>query len=235
MQQHIISYLSVLLMIQPFMGSVMASWGPHHVMDSNSDLVSRDELNPAVSDAVETVTEVSTVVTTVNTATVFVTIQPTVDTIDGHTTEIRSSETYSSETRTGDSPLTNSIATIPTGASTITGSETAGISIASAGTDSIEPFGMTAVTILSPWISPTSTLSSVSGSSTGMDTTFTTITTPAPNPALSPTSVFDTALCDDIYCNSEGNEVCMYWAGMTSWDVSDGAMPGEVPTIIGTC
>ncbi|KAI1799509.1 hypothetical protein F4811DRAFT_568137 [Daldinia bambusicola] len=43
-----------------------------------------------------------------------------------------------------------------------------------------------------------------------------------------------TGYCDYSYCNS-GSKVCFYWAGITSWDVSRGPVPGEVPTIIGTC
>ncbi|KAH8162735.1 hypothetical protein CIB48_g5512 [Xylaria polymorpha] len=53
--------------------------------------------------------------------------------------------------------------------------------------------------------------------------------------SLSPTTTFDYALCDDIFCNTVGNKICLYWAGMTSWDVSLGPIPGERPTIIGTC
>lgn len=43
-----------------------------------------------------------------------------------------------------------------------------------------------------------------------------------------------TGHCDYSYCNS-GSNVCFYWAGYTSWDVSRGPIPGEVPTIIGPC
>ncbi|KAI1467102.1 uncharacterized protein F4812DRAFT_465212 [Daldinia caldariorum] len=43
-----------------------------------------------------------------------------------------------------------------------------------------------------------------------------------------------TGHCDYSFCNS-GSKVCFYWAGITSWDVSRGPVPGEVPTIIGTC
>ncbi|KAI0426424.1 hypothetical protein F5Y09DRAFT_351321 [Xylaria sp. FL1042] len=49
------------------------------------------------------------------------------------------------------------------------------------------------------------------------------------------TSSFNEAICDDIYCNTDGNKICIYWAGVTSWDVSRGPMPGERPTVIGTC
>ncbi|KAI1751418.1 hypothetical protein F4782DRAFT_182857 [Xylaria castorea] len=51
----------------------------------------------------------------------------------------------------------------------------------------------------------------------------------------SPTSTFDDTICDDIFCNTDGNKICIYWGGMTSWDVSLGPIPGEQPTIIGTC
>ncbi|KAI0549397.1 hypothetical protein F4679DRAFT_546975 [Xylaria curta] len=53
--------------------------------------------------------------------------------------------------------------------------------------------------------------------------------------ASSPTSTFDDAVCDDVFCNTDGNRICIYWGGMTSWDISLGPIPGEQPTIIGTC
>ncbi|KAI0199650.1 hypothetical protein F4808DRAFT_203539 [Astrocystis sublimbata] len=50
-----------------------------------------------------------------------------------------------------------------------------------------------------------------------------------------PTSTFDGTGCDDVFCNTDGNKVCMHWGGMTSWDISLGPRPGEQPTVIGTC
>ncbi|KAI0191252.1 hypothetical protein EV127DRAFT_429012 [Xylaria flabelliformis] len=65
------------------------------------------------------------------------------------------------------------------------------------------------------------------------------MTTSATNMAIglgpSPTSTFDDAICDDIFCNTDGNRICIYWGGVTSWDISLGPIPGEQPTIIGTC
>ncbi|OTB20439.1 hypothetical protein K445DRAFT_17715 [Daldinia sp. EC12] len=43
-----------------------------------------------------------------------------------------------------------------------------------------------------------------------------------------------TGHCDYSFCNS-GSNVCFYWAGYTSWDVSRGPIPGEIPTILGPC
>ncbi|KAI1116952.1 hypothetical protein F5Y14DRAFT_404279 [Nemania sp. NC0429] len=64
-------------------------------------------------------------------------------------------------------------------------------------------------------------------------TTFKTITSMA---SSSPhTTSFDDDSCDEIFCNTDGNKICIYWAGLTSWDVSRGPMPGERPTIIGAC
>ncbi|KAI0448002.1 hypothetical protein F4803DRAFT_567636 [Xylaria telfairii] len=57
----------------------------------------------------------------------------------------------------------------------------------------------------------------------------------AMGPLLSPSTTFDGVVCDDIFCNTDGNKICIYWAGMTSWDVSRGPIPGVRPTIIGTC
>ncbi|KAI0476709.1 hypothetical protein F4859DRAFT_59165 [Xylaria cf. heliscus] len=48
-------------------------------------------------------------------------------------------------------------------------------------------------------------------------------------------STTDVITCDDIFCNTDGNKICIYWGGMTSWDISLGPIPGERPTIIGTC
>lgn len=40
--------------------------------------------------------------------------------------------------------------------------------------------------------------------------------------------------CDYSICEG-GSNVCFYWAGMTSWDVSSGPVPGEVATTLGSC
>ncbi|KAI1460610.1 hypothetical protein F4805DRAFT_369262 [Annulohypoxylon moriforme] len=40
--------------------------------------------------------------------------------------------------------------------------------------------------------------------------------------------------CDYSFCN-QGTKVCFYWAGVTSWDVSRGPLPGEIPTMLGPC
>ncbi|KAI1276499.1 hypothetical protein F5Y07DRAFT_129816 [Xylaria sp. FL0933] len=64
-------------------------------------------------------------------------------------------------------------------------------------------------------------------------TTFVTITVvPTPSPS---TSSINEANCQMIFCNTLGEKVCMTWEGFTSWDASRGLVPGEVPTIIGTC
>ncbi|KAI0976190.1 hypothetical protein F4678DRAFT_456510 [Xylaria arbuscula] len=78
---------------------------------------------------------------------------------------------------------------------------------------------------------PSSTLQSTHKNNA--TTTFVTITSGAPS--SSSTTSFDDATCDDIFCNTDGNRICMYWAGVTSWDISRGPMPGERPTIIGAC
>ncbi|KAI5928378.1 hypothetical protein F4810DRAFT_705318 [Camillea tinctor] len=55
-----------------------------------------------------------------------------------------------------------------------------------------------------------------------------------PPPTTSaPASTF-TGYCDYNYCQN-GTSICFYWAGYTSWDVSLGPIPGEIPTSIGTC
>ncbi|KAI8628651.1 hypothetical protein F5Y19DRAFT_108957 [Xylariaceae sp. FL1651] len=75
---------------------------------------------------------------------------------------------------------------------------------------------------------PATTLLPQITSMSATNTTFATITTAASS------SSFNTAVCDYIYCD-EGNHVCIYWAGYSSWDISLGPIPGEIPTVIGTC
>ncbi|KAI1085826.1 hypothetical protein F5B20DRAFT_575328 [Whalleya microplaca] len=43
-----------------------------------------------------------------------------------------------------------------------------------------------------------------------------------------------TSSCDYRFC-TESRDVCFYWGGYTSWDVSRGPIPGEVVTILGSC
>ncbi|KAI0851020.1 hypothetical protein F5Y00DRAFT_24650 [Daldinia vernicosa] len=59
-------------------------------------------------------------------------------------------------------------------------------------------------------------------------------TTSFPSSSASLSQASFTGRCDYSYCNS-GSNVCFYWAGYTSWDVSRGPIPGEVPTILGPC
>ncbi|KAI1640222.1 hypothetical protein F4809DRAFT_591963 [Biscogniauxia mediterranea] len=64
--------------------------------------------------------------------------------------------------------------------------------------------------------------------------TITTSTGPPPT-TVAPTSTSTfTGYCDYRYC-VDGTSICIYWAGYTSWDVSLGPIPGEIPTAIGTC
>ncbi|KAI1376778.1 hypothetical protein F4677DRAFT_73688 [Hypoxylon crocopeplum] len=69
-------------------------------------------------------------------------------------------------------------------------------------------------------------------------TTTTTVSSPTPEPPPTTTTTDSTSSftprCDYRYCDN-GRDVCFYWAGYTSWDVSRGPIPGEVPTILGTC
>ncbi|KAI8947452.1 hypothetical protein F4801DRAFT_582423 [Xylaria longipes] len=65
--------------------------------------------------------------------------------------------------------------------------------------------------------------------------TMTAATITAAASSLHSTSKFDDTICDDIFCNTDGNKICIYWGGVTSWDISLGPMPGERPTVIGTC
>ncbi|KAH6654430.1 hypothetical protein BKA67DRAFT_535752 [Truncatella angustata] len=55
---------------------------------------------------------------------------------------------------------------------------------------------------------------------------------PPPSPAPTTLSTSFTTRCDNALC-SEGSRWCFYWAGVTSWDVSLGPIPGETHTILG--
>ncbi|KAI2636358.1 hypothetical protein GGS26DRAFT_491739 [Hypomontagnella submonticulosa] len=63
-----------------------------------------------------------------------------------------------------------------------------------------------------------------------------TLTTgPSPTvPPSGPESTTFTGHCDYSFC-TDGSKVCFYWAGYTSWDVSRGPIPGEIPTVLGPC
>ncbi|KAI1096561.1 hypothetical protein F5B19DRAFT_488517 [Rostrohypoxylon terebratum] len=59
------------------------------------------------------------------------------------------------------------------------------------------------------------------------------IMTLPPQPLESSTSSF-TGKCEYSFCD-QGTDVCFYWAGVTSWDVSRGPLPGVIPTMLGPC
>ncbi|KAL7626388.1 hypothetical protein AAE478_003160 [Parahypoxylon ruwenzoriense] len=59
-------------------------------------------------------------------------------------------------------------------------------------------------------------------------------TAPPSSSSTSHSSSSFTGHCDYRFCTS-GKDVCFYWAGYTSWDVSRGPIPGETITILGTC
>ncbi|KAI1335154.1 hypothetical protein F5Y15DRAFT_258018 [Xylariaceae sp. FL0016] len=65
-------------------------------------------------------------------------------------------------------------------------------------------------------------------------TTFSLVSTPSLTSPPNPSSTFDLGQCDELFCQ-DGKSICIYWVGYTSWDVSLGPMPGEQPTVIGTC
>ncbi|OTA93080.1 hypothetical protein M434DRAFT_395954 [Hypoxylon sp. CO27-5] len=73
----------------------------------------------------------------------------------------------------------------------------------------------------------------ITPATTTFDSVTSTTTTSSLPSALD--SATTTLHCDYSYCNSLGSNVCFYWAGYTSWDVSRGPIPGEKPTILGPC
>ncbi|KAI0390240.1 hypothetical protein F5Y17DRAFT_461957 [Xylariaceae sp. FL0594] len=147
-------------------------------------------------------------------------------------------------TRSTSTVIATVTVTAPTVVTTLFVSVTAGESLQTPSTmqattsfqpaSSMDSTGSEPTTIMYPTQpSAVSTLPPSSGPGTFISaTTFATVTTPA---SPSPTSTFDTNKCDFKYCNAAGSSVCIYWEGYTSWDVSLGPIPGEQPTIIGTC
>ncbi|KAI1180398.1 hypothetical protein F4777DRAFT_598333 [Nemania sp. FL0916] len=101
------------------------------------------------------------------------------------------------------------------------------------GYDSIEILTMLSPDVVTMFQHASSTSSQ--SEDVNADPTTTTTTQATVISASSPTSTFDAELCDDVFCNTDGSMICMYWGGFTSWDVSRGPMPGERPTVIGTC
>ncbi|KAI1213098.1 uncharacterized protein F4807DRAFT_457183 [Annulohypoxylon truncatum] len=73
--------------------------------------------------------------------------------------------------------------------------------------------------------SPTATESSVTAEP---------IMTLPPQVLDSSTTTSFTGRCEYSFCY-QGTNVCFYWAGVTSWDVSRGPLPGEIPTMLGPC
>lgn len=59
---------------------------------------------------------------------------------------------------------------------------------------------------------------------------------PPPPPAPAPTTLSTsfTKHCDQTLC-SQGMKWCFYWGGITSYDVSQGPIPGETHTVLGSC
>jgi len=62
-----------------------------------------------------------------------------------------------------------------------------------------------------------------------------------PEPPPSPVVITATAgvtpfsgHCDHAYCEA-GTSYCFYWAGITSYDILSGPVPGEVRTTLGPC
>ncbi|KAI2465521.1 hypothetical protein F4781DRAFT_20922 [Annulohypoxylon bovei var. microspora] len=81
--------------------------------------------------------------------------------------------------------------------------------------------------------SPESTTALIVITSSTRSNTIPPITTLPPSIFEPSTSSF-TGKCEYSYCY-EGTNVCFYWAGVTSWDVSRGPLPGEIPTMLGPC
>ncbi|KAI1823066.1 hypothetical protein F4861DRAFT_351358 [Xylaria intraflava] len=247
MQKGWVFRLSILLIMRLFMASALAMPGMNYAVDHEVHPVARDDLKKSSTH--------SSHHTVLVTATVTVTVRPEIDTptsrpaVVSVTTTETTVKTTVVDTVTINSDTKHSSTAIDTsGASTdkqsgtviMTGTTKASTDSAAA-TTTIDTTDMSSTTSLDvtapsviPFQHPTSTSSRSQVRSTeNTMTTFATIT--AADSSFSATSTFNEAICDDIFCNGDGKKVCIYWVGYTSWDVSLGPMPGEQPTVIGTC
>ncbi|KAI0460460.1 hypothetical protein F5B21DRAFT_9207 [Xylaria acuta] len=209
MVQHMIFLLSIWLASLLPLAGVLAAPGRNYIANSENDIIVSDNFKEPASSSSHMV---AVTVTTIETAIVDTIVVP--DILNGSITT-----TVTSGTATNDQHETVTITyTAEPGTDVDASTDTTSLSINTA-------------TPLQHAGSTSSLLQIINTDSA--KTTSATIT--AVGSSTSSTSAFDNAICDDIFCNTDGNKICIYWGGMTSWDVSLGPIPGERPTIIGTC
>ncbi|KAI1192755.1 hypothetical protein F5X97DRAFT_339863 [Nemania serpens] len=226
MLQHMIFHLSILLLIHIFLVTVLAAPRPNQVVNTESDLIlgaNIGELAPWSSSHDMGVVTAQLDIVTVPPGTVTVTVTTIettiIDTVTVVPDVVNGSSAVISEGLT-DNQL--EMLTIIYAAEPGTNAQASNIGMTHTIADLVTSFQHAS-----------STSQSFRHTNHSTATTFKTIT--SMTSSSSPTSSLDDDFCDDIFCNTDGNRVCIYWAGFTSWDVSLGPIPGERPTIIGAC
>ncbi|KAJ8119691.1 hypothetical protein ONZ43_g3414 [Nemania bipapillata] len=205
MQQNTLFHLSTLLIGQIFLACILAVPMLNHVVNTETDLIIYDDFKKLASSGSIYVADIIEEVT--------VTAEP--------------------DTATVTASLVIVTVTVTTIETTIINSD--------AGTSGSDLTVTTAADVTTQFVDTTTSFQHASSTSSRLpsihpNSTVTKFTTKTSKTSSSlHTSSFSDELCDDIFCNTDGNKICIYWAGVTSWDVSLGAMPGEQPTIIGTC
>ncbi|KAI1432349.1 hypothetical protein GGR50DRAFT_615407 [Xylaria sp. CBS 124048] len=236
MQKIMIVRLSFLLSMQLFLAGILAVPGMSHLIGQKVDLIAGDDLKKSSSESTHhTVLVTETVTVTLQSDPITATSHPGVASVTVTMTTIKTTRvntlTFDPSGGHSDSTIEASTdeesGTITNTLSKDVGAD--GITITPSAT-STDPEGTSAIPAL-PLSSTFAGHQTVSTRNTL--TTFATIT--AMDSPSSSTSSFDTAICEDMFCNTEGNRVCIYWAGFTSWDVSRGPIPGEIPTVLGKC
>ncbi|KAJ8121819.1 hypothetical protein O1611_g10002 [Lasiodiplodia mahajangana] len=239
MSHHIISRLSILLIVQAFLAGILARPMPDGIVKPETDLVAGDDFNEStsvISHRVMANMEMATATVTAQPDMVSVTVQRSIVIVTVTTIETTVANTNASGSTVLIVPGTSNgnqseTSTIIYTAAPNNDNQTSRIKLASTNSTNTTPLTVGPGT--SFWHA-TSTSSEFRG--TGTDRTVTKLTTITSMASHSrPTSSFNSDLCDEIYCNTDGNKVCIYWAGITSWDISLGPLPGERPTIVGTC
>ncbi|KAI0911557.1 hypothetical protein F4823DRAFT_560835 [Ustulina deusta] len=232
-----ITRLRILPVAYLFWVSILPVLGWNQIVNAGPDLSAGDELDvqaPSSSNHIFIVTETvaagsDIVMTASQDARVTVTVT-TIETamIESDTASLDGLDSSSTRGSANDQPETAAITYTPE-AGTGTGASNVDL-VGTASTDETSR-GVNTKTSLHH---PSSIFSPPHG--TGGNSAVTTLATitPVTSSSLS-TSTFDDASCDVIFCNTDGNRICIYWAGVTSWDVSRGPIPGERPTVIGAC
>lgn len=211
--------LSILLLAHISLAAVVAVPRPNQVANTGSDLVVGASFGEPASWTAEPGMDTVTIPPTIVTVTVTTVETTIIDTVTIVTDVVNGSSAVIPEPLTNDQPET---LTITYAAEPGTNTQASNIGMAHMIAELVTSFQHAS-----------STSQSLRHTNHSTTTTFKTIT--SMSSSSSPTSSFDDDYCDEIFCNTDGNRICIYWAGFTSWDVSLGPMPGERPTVIGAC